>query len=71
MVQSTSLEAYGIIIPELGERQQVVLDAIRDYPNVSNHDLSRILHLEINCVTPRVKELSQRIWNGTREWNKN
>lgn len=59
MVQPTSLEAYGAIIPELGERQQVVLDAIQKYPDVSNHDLSRILQLEINCVTPRVKELRE------------
>jgi len=56
-VQPTSLEAYTEMLFELGERQQTILETIKQYPNVSNHDLARILQWEINTVTPRVKEL--------------
>ena len=57
IVQGTSFEAYISIQDELGDRQQQVLDVIKKYDGVSNHDISRILSLPINCVTPRVKEL--------------
>jgi len=58
-VQATSIEAYSDLLYELGEKQEVVLESIQQHPNVSNHDLSRILHWEINCVTGRVKELRE------------
>jgi len=58
-VQSTSLEAYTDLLYELGEKQEIVLETIQQHPNASNHDLARILHWEINCVTGRVKELRE------------
>jgi Mn-dependent DtxR family transcriptional regulator len=57
MIQSTSLEAFKVLEPELGNLQKIIYDAIIEYPGMSNHDLSRFLHWEINRVTPRVKEL--------------
>ena len=57
MIQQTSVEAYKSIKPELGERQQIILDTIIDNPNVSNHDIAHLLGLEISQVTGRVFEL--------------
>ena len=57
MIQQTSVEAYKSILPELGLMQQTVYDAIIEHPGMSNHDISRYLHIEINKITPRVKEL--------------
>jgi len=56
-VQPTSLEAYTDLLYELGDKQQTILNIIQKHPNVSNHDIARILHWEINTVTPRVYEL--------------
>ena len=56
-VQETSLEAYESIQPELGLMQQTVYDAIEQHEGISNLDISRILNIPINSVTPRVKEL--------------
>ena len=56
-VQQTSMEAYEAMIPLLSENQAVGYDVIRDHPGMSNHDIARFLHWEINCVTGRVKEL--------------
>jgi len=56
-VQNTSLEAYTDLLYILGEKQETILNTIREHPNVSNHDIARILHWEINTVTPRVYEL--------------
>jgi DNA-binding MarR family transcriptional regulator len=57
MIQSTSLEAFKVLEPELGNLQRVVYDTICEHNGMSNHDISRFLHWEINRVTPRVKEL--------------
>ena len=57
MIQQTSLESYKAIIPTLSDRQKVVFDVINEHHGMSNHDISRFLGLEINCVTPRVNEL--------------
>ena len=57
MIQETSLESFMQILPELGDRQQQVLDCIRNHISVSNREISSILGLPINSVTPRVKEL--------------
>ena len=57
MIQLTSLEAYDMIVSELGTRQQQVYNIIEQHSNVSNLDISRILNIPINSVTPRVKEL--------------
>lgn len=60
MIQSTSLEAYHILEPILGERQHLVFDTIKQNPGISNHELSQFLGLEINSITPRVKELRDK-----------
>ena len=57
MIQLTSLEAFMSVLPELGDRQKQVLDVIRKIPYVCNYEISVILGLPINSVTPRVKEL--------------
>ena len=57
MIQPTSLEAYHVIEPDLGNLQREVYIVIKNNSHVSNHDISRILGWEINRVTPRVKEL--------------
>jgi len=60
MIQETSLEAYKVLEPELGNLQRTVYNVIIDHPGMSNHDIARYLHWEINRVTPRVKELRDR-----------
>jgi len=58
MIQSTSLEAYHSISPEeLGFMQRMIYSCIIRNPGMSNHDISRYSQIEINKVTPRVKEL--------------
>lgn len=57
MIQETSLEAFNDIQCKMGEMQRLILNIIKVYPNVSNHEISNIIHKPINCVTPRVKEL--------------
>lgn len=57
MIQETSLEAYMDIHERLGDMQRMILNTIKVYPGVSNKDLSCILNLPINSITPRVKEL--------------
>ena len=64
MIQETSLEAYQVLIPELGELQETVYNTIIEHPGMSNHDIARYLQWEINRVTPRVKELRDKglVW---------
>lgn len=57
MIQQTSIESYRSILPDLNSRQQTIYRTIRKLGCCSNNDLSRILKLPINCITPRVKEL--------------
>jgi predicted transcriptional regulator len=57
MIQETSLEAYYDIKDKLGPMHRLILNIIKTYPNVSNHEISNIIHKPINSVTPRVKEL--------------
>ena len=67
MIQPTSLEAYNILKPQLGERQKQVYNVIKLYPGVCNLDIRRITSIPINSVTPRVKELREKglvIQNG-------
>jgi DNA-binding MarR family transcriptional regulator len=69
MIQDTTLEAYKIIEPELGNLQHEIYNVIISNPGMSNHDLARFLHWEINRVTPRVKELRDKglvICGGTK-----
>lgn len=59
MIQETSLQAYEEIKEELGQRQKLVLNAIRELESANNRIISQYLRLPINSVTPRVKELRE------------
>ena len=56
-IQETSLEAFESIRSDIGKMQELMLTTIYANPGMSNHDISRYLCLEINKVTPRVKEI--------------
>lgn len=60
MIQPTSLEAYEVIKPTLGYRQTYVYEHIQQHPDCCNHDIAHGIGLEINCITPRVKELRDK-----------
>ena len=60
VIQKTSLEAYEVLQPRLGYLQKTVYNAIQDIPDMCNHDIAYYLRLEINRVTPRVKELRDK-----------
>lgn len=55
--QDTSREAFHDIQPELGDRQHEVLKAFRTHGPMTNTELSRIIGLPINMITPRTNEL--------------
>lgn len=57
---STSLEAYSKILPELGERQLQVFNALKKLEYATNAMLSKELNLPINCITPRTNELRKK-----------
>lgn len=57
MIQDTSKEAYVGISAELGHRQRQVLDAFKQFGPHTNLEISRLLGLPINQVTPRTNEL--------------
>lgn len=57
MVQQTSIDSYIELLPSLGKRQIEVLRAIRDSDGLNNREISIVLNLPINSITPRVKEL--------------
>jgi hypothetical protein len=54
-VQPTSLEAYRSLDRET--RRQQVLDLFARGISLTDHEVSRLLHWPINCVTPRRNEL--------------
>ena len=56
-LQETSLEAYKVLEPELGRRQQQVYNIIEKHQGVSISDLSRILHVQTHNITGRLMEL--------------
>lgn len=56
-VQQTSLESFHDIKKELGKRQQYVLDGFEANGSCTNLELSRMLGLPINQITPRTNEL--------------
>jgi len=60
MIQKTSLEAFEVLKPELNNLQCLIYNVLKIYPDVSNHDLSLKMHKDINCITPRVKELRDK-----------
>ena len=56
-VQQTSLEAYSRIKKELGKRQHEVYDGFLGNGTCTNLELSRLLGIPINQITPRTNEL--------------
>lgn len=60
VIQETSLEAYEILLPNLGKMQSRIYNILKIYPNSSNLDISRFINKPINGVTPRVKELRDK-----------
>ena len=56
-VQQTSLEVYSRIKKELGKRQQEVYDGFLGNGTCTNLELSRLLGIPINQITPRTNEL--------------
>ena len=60
MMRDTSLLAYTDIKPELGERQQKVLDAIKTLGCPTNLEISKYLKIPINSITPRTNELVEQ-----------
>lgn len=57
MVTKTSIEAYESILPELGERQQFVLNGLKTLGTSNNKLIAHTLRLGINQVTARMMEL--------------
>jgi hypothetical protein len=56
MIRQTSLEAYESI--DLGKNQLIVYNALKILREATMKEVGRYLAWEINCVTPRMKELS-------------
>lgn len=63
MIQQTSLEAYKGLVKsgKINRRQVEVLDVLTGHPfPLTNHEISFLSGLPINCITPRVKELREK-----------
>jgi DNA-binding MarR family transcriptional regulator len=62
MIQNTSIDAYRFdVLPRLGERQQIVLTALRTSSKPRcNQELADHLDQPINTITPRVNELVEK-----------
>ncbi len=56
-VAQTSLEAYKEIIPQIGQKQFEVYQALKSLNTATNAMIARHLNWPINCVTPRISEL--------------
>ena len=59
-IQETSLEAYDVLQPELGRRQQEVYNIIERYREVSISDISRIMQSQTHNITGRLMELRKK-----------
>ena len=58
--QITSLIAFEEILCNLGERQKLVLQAIKKIQPANNLMIANYLHLPINCITGRMQELRKK-----------
>jgi len=59
-VRQTSLEAYKEIQHELGKRQRFVYEGFYNHGQHTNLEISVLLKLPINQVTPRTNELVKK-----------
>lgn len=57
MVTSTSREAYASIVHRISDKQTEVLMALMNGGAMTNKEISRYMHREINTITPRTGEL--------------
>lgn len=57
MVMDTSLDAWQNIKKELSSRQAQVLNTIMKHPDHTNNELSKIMRIPLQSVTPRTGEL--------------
>ena len=55
--QQTSLEAFKEIKKDLGQKQQEVYDGFLGNGSCTNLEVSKLMGIPINCVTPRTNEL--------------
>ncbi len=60
MIQQTSLEAYEEVRKNLGTKQTMVYNALKEMKEANNQMISVFLNIPINSVTPRVKELREK-----------
>jgi len=58
-IQTTQIEAFKEIVPELGKRRKLVLDALKTLDKANNKIISVFLGLGVNQVTGRINELRQ------------
>jgi hypothetical protein len=59
-VQRTSIGTFhSEVKPTLGDRQEVVYDAMQHRESFTNSELAAFLNWPINTITPRVKELRE------------
>ena len=56
-VEETSLAAFEEVRETLGERQIIVLEALRRIQPATNSMIANYLKLPINTITPRIHEL--------------
>ena len=57
MIRETSKEAFEEVKENLGERQLLVLNALRKIQPATNSMIAQYLNKPINTITPRVHEL--------------
>jgi hypothetical protein len=60
MIEETSLLAYQEVLQTLGERQRLVLEALKYLKEADNLTISKYLNLPINTITPRIYELRMK-----------
>ena len=60
MIQQTSINAFEGIRKELGNRQEIVLETLRNLEVANNTIIAKKLGLPINQITPRVLELREK-----------
>lgn len=61
-VSQTSLVAFEEVRPGIFGRHWQIYDAMQCGVSYSNTEISQLVGLPINCVTPRVKELRAKNW---------
>ena len=56
-MQQTSIESYQYVKKDLGERQQAIYDGFTGNGSCTNLEISKLMSIPINSVTPRTNEL--------------